>query len=124
MKFRKKPVTIDAIRWTGDNYDDLVKFVMNSTLLGRGYSSRVFVKTLEGEMTVDKGDWIIKGVAGEFYPIKHEIFANTYDPTDPEAYQAMYGPPPKPAPSPFDVTENERARNSVESRNVTRSGRH
>lgn len=62
MKFRKKPVVIDAIRSI----------------------ARVKIKTLEGEMTADVGDWLITGVNGELYPCKPDIFAKTYEPADPD----------------------------------------
>ena len=42
----------------------------------------IFIRTLEGEMTATQGDWIIKGVKGEFYPCKPDIFAATYEPAD------------------------------------------
>lgn len=77
MKFRKKPVVIDAVQWTGDNLDDVAAFFpeMSYSFLGR----RLKVFTLEGEHIARPGDWIIKGVNGEFYPCKPDIFEKTYE---------------------------------------------
>ncbi len=82
MKFRKKPVVIDAIKWTGHNLEEMHKFMDSSRivwnpLLGEG--GALFILTLEGEMQADTGDWIIRGVKGEFYPCKPDIFAATYE---------------------------------------------
>jgi hypothetical protein len=77
MKFRKKPVVIEAIQWTGDNYDEVGDF------LGLYATAQVdddfIIPTLEGEMRAAPGDWIIKGVKGEFYPCKPDIFEETYE---------------------------------------------
>lgn len=88
MRFRKKPVVIDAIQFDGtpggavgvfDTFADMprgVKFLPDDNLL----TGRILIPTKEGEMTASAGDWIIKGIAGEFYPCKPEIFANSYEP--------------------------------------------
>jgi hypothetical protein len=79
LVYRKKPVTIQAVRWDGKN----VRAVENIGLpwLRTGPNLRVLViTTLEGEMTAQPGDWIIKGVKGEFYPCKPDIFDATYEP--------------------------------------------
>jgi hypothetical protein len=80
MKFRKRPVVIDAVQWTGDNLETLAReFVeMSYTYLG----SVLKVCTLEGDHVASPGDWIIRGIAGEFYPCKPEIFAVTYEPAE------------------------------------------
>ncbi len=83
-KFRKKPVVIDAIQWTGDNFRELKeafggycsrRFYIEST---RGELDLI-IETLEGDMTASMGDWIIKGIAGELYPCKPDIFDATYE---------------------------------------------
>lgn len=91
MKFRKKPVVIEAKRWTGNDSDwrEFYDFCKNergvSELTGPhpvGESSglsRVSIVTLEGVMFAEPGDWIIKGIKGEFYPCKPDIFAATYE---------------------------------------------
>ena len=77
MKFRKKPVVIEAVRWTGENATDVAAFCPG---IGFGpVTGCAFIKTLEGRMTALPGDWIIKGVRGEFYPCKPEIFSATYE---------------------------------------------
>ena len=77
MKFRKKPVVIDAWLWTGNVVDSFVNFCPTGAYLGENQS--LLIPTLEGVMTANKGDWIIKGVNGEFYPCKPDIFEKTYE---------------------------------------------
>ncbi len=97
-EFRKKPVVIKARQLLPENHQDVAIWIA-----GSGYEVRhatkppmravtgLVIKTLEGDMAADYGDWIICGVAGEFYPCKPDIFATTYDPvvysgdTDPAA---------------------------------------
>jgi len=82
-KFRKKPVVIEAIRWTG-NWDAIYNFVGNAAQWEREGEQRVLIiPTLEGAMRAQEGDWIIKGVKGEFYPCKPDIFAATYEAVEP-----------------------------------------
>lgn len=79
MKFRKKPVVIDAIQWTGNNRDEVANFVGQT-----GYnvgSAYFYISTLEGVMSASPYDWIVKGVNGEFYPVKPDIFEKTYEAT-------------------------------------------
>ena len=78
MKFRKKPVVIEAIQWNGGNYEEIKGFVGKS-LLGGLDDDDLLIKTLEGNHRANKNDWIIKGVKGEFYPCKPDIFEQTYD---------------------------------------------
>ena len=78
MRYIKKPVEIEAIQWTGDNLDEIKKFV-GSFLLVDEVMSRIYIRTLEGRMEASKNDYIIKGVDGEFYPCKPTIFEKTYD---------------------------------------------
>jgi len=77
-KFRKKPVVIEAVQWDG-NLDTILDLYIPEAWQTLGDRALV-IPTLEGEMRADVGDWIIKGVAGEFYPCKPAIFASTYDP--------------------------------------------
>ena len=78
MKFKKKPVVIDAVQYTGDNYAEIKDFAMNDVFVGRG--EELYVNTLEGDLHASKGDWIIKGVDNEFSPCKPDIFEKTYEP--------------------------------------------
>jgi hypothetical protein len=74
-KYRKKPVEINALQWTGDNLEDIFKFCDQSYF----NSGQLKIKTLEGTMTASVGDYIIKGIQAEFYPCKPDIFELTYD---------------------------------------------
>lgn len=79
-QYRKKPVVIEAIQYDGDNWDDIE--VWTDFRAKHWRSSNVMaIETLEGTMTTNVGDWIIKGVKGEFYPCKPDIFEATYEPT-------------------------------------------
>lgn len=78
-KYRKKPVVIDAVQWNGDNWLEIDNFIgayPHETFPAMGL---VKIETLEGIMTANLGDYIIKGVKGEFYPCKPDIFEATYD---------------------------------------------
>lgn len=79
MKFRKKPVVIEAVQWfEGDPLPEGVE--MHCVADGLGVPSFPSIKTLEGWMTVSSGDWVITGVKGERYPCKPDIFEATYEP--------------------------------------------
>lgn len=88
-KFRKKPVVIEAIKWNPFEMmiHDVLKFMGTDKInmeeqgvlsVGK-YKGELIIKTLEGDMTVSEGDWIIKGIKGEFYPCKNDIFEATYE---------------------------------------------
>jgi len=82
MKFRKKPVVIEAIQWTGDNGAEMQEFTRGCSgpYLETGKPiTKMIISTLEGEMIANQGDWIIKGLAGEFYPCKPAIFEASYE---------------------------------------------
>jgi len=76
-KYKKKPVVIEALQWTGDNLISIGLFT-NGSLRG-GQVSDLYIKTLEGDHKATIGDYIIKGVRGEFYPCKEDIFLETYE---------------------------------------------
>lgn len=83
MKFRKKPVEIDAVQWRGENILEMAAHLQGS-LAPAPHPKLVEwqpfeIKTLEGTMTVSLGDWVIRGVKGEYYPCKPDIFKATYD---------------------------------------------
>lgn len=78
MKYRKKPVVIEAVQWTGENQDD-IKVHMNTTILAIDKKTHLLIRTMEGVMEALPGDWIIKGIKGEFYPCKPDIFEATYE---------------------------------------------
>lgn len=83
MKFRKKPVIIDAIQWTPENEADALQFVGEKMSICYDFTTKGFrdtkIMTLEGLMRCEYGDYIIKGVKGEFYPCKPDIFEMTYE---------------------------------------------
>lgn len=87
MKYRKKPIEVEAMRvpkrWRGNDLPlDLAKLVVWLGAGGpwkMGTNGEIEIKTLEGVMLANPGDWIIKGVKGEFYPCKPDIFEATYD---------------------------------------------
>ncbi len=76
MKFRKKPVTIEAEEFKPDTLP--LPFRAQGVCC---YENGLwFIQTLEGRLELTPGDWVIRGVKGEFYPIKPDIFAETYEP--------------------------------------------
>ncbi len=80
MKYRKKPIVIEAVQWTGTNVDEVLGFILAGGSARRGGSDHsLYIDTREGTMRADRGDWIIRGVKGEFYPCKPDIFAETYE---------------------------------------------
>lgn len=89
-KFRKKPVEIEAIQYNNINKEEIEEFVgheLRSLVDSYHYdlglpippTRYLFINTLEGEMQVNPGDYVIKGVKGVFYPCKPDIFEATYD---------------------------------------------
>ena len=76
-KFRKKNVVIEAVQFTGLNFDEIEKFVGGD--YGKNDQGDQVIATLEGAMKISNNDWIIKGVEGEFYPCKPAIFEKTYE---------------------------------------------
>ena len=80
-RYRKKPVVIEAVQFTGENYDDIIEFTGNQAIIGlpTGEGSECMtIPTLEGPMVASPGDYIICGIAGEFYPCKPDIFEGSY----------------------------------------------
>jgi len=91
MKFRKRPVVIDAVQFvgTGDSCDEVTLFLGGENATNHRWKLCTldggYISTLEGLMEFRVGDWIIKGVKGEFYPCKPDIFAATYEPVEERA---------------------------------------
>ena len=88
QKFRKKPVIIEAVQWNGKNFDEVMNFMQDFHGSKFNYENaeelayknkELNIRTLEGVMTASNLDWIIKGVNGEFYPCKPDIFEKTYE---------------------------------------------
>ena len=78
QRFTKKPVTIEAIQWTGKNLREVIAFTNGHHAVMACDGLKIY--TLEGEMLANVGDWIIRGVKGEYYPCKPDIFEATYSP--------------------------------------------
>lgn len=88
-RYRKKPVVIEARQLSVESHGSISIWIAEA-----GYNVKhasrppmravtgIVIETLEGDMTADYGDWIIKGVKGEFYPCKPDIFAATYEAAD------------------------------------------
>lgn len=92
MKFIKKPVEVEAVQWTGRNAFSIMSFVgkqLDYQIPPNGMyrdhdnippeAYTIVIPTLEGDIKASKGDWIIRGVKGEFYPCKPDIFEMTYE---------------------------------------------
>ena len=82
MKYRKKPVEIDAIQWVSDNIEQVYEMLGDNLIINTDEDEdevKHFINTLEGKMEMSWGDYIIKGVKGEFYPCKPDIFEMTYE---------------------------------------------
>lgn len=78
MKYRKKPVVIEAIQYNGANFNEIRGF-MRGTSYSKLVNRKIRIQTLEGHIYADEEDYIIKGVQGEFYPCKPDIFEATYE---------------------------------------------
>lgn len=87
-QYRKKPVVIEAVQWTNDPNGDALKQILALARNGRvtfaaDGTADLVIETLEGDMRANVGDWIIRGVKGEIYPCKPDIFAATYEAVTP-----------------------------------------
>ena len=78
-KYRKKPVVIEAIQWTGNNHIEVAEFMFGANVYINNPKGYVEIEALEGKMYAEVNDYIIKGVKGEFYPCKPDIFEQTYE---------------------------------------------
>lgn len=84
-RYKKKPVIIEALQWNGNNFKEIKDFTNKSFPTKRiikQSDDTLLIHTLEGDMKVDKNDFIIKGIQGEFYPCKPDIFRKTYESID------------------------------------------
>ncbi len=75
-KYRKKPVIIETIQWIGNNLSEIENFIGRSV---KNKETTIVIHTLEGDMEASIDDYIIKGVNGEFYSCKPDIFFKTYE---------------------------------------------
>lgn len=80
-QYRKKPVVIEAMQYRPESIQDIWDWAGADNIYGPiGDDASAYILTLEGKMEARPGDWIIKGVQGEFYPCKPDIFESTYEP--------------------------------------------
>lgn len=83
MKYRKKPVIVEAVQWKGYLTEEVERFIGDKLVAEENENVHVmgyFIKTLEGySYMLTKNDWIVKGIQGEFYPCKPDIFEQTYE---------------------------------------------
>lgn len=79
MKYRKKPVVIEAMQYGPYTAPSVALALFLADTGARYDADGLIIPTLEGDMRASVGDWIIKGVKGEFYPRKPDIFAATYE---------------------------------------------
>lgn len=81
MQYRKKPVVIEALKWEGDNLIEIADFCGSAWSMEQTctHGEMLIIKTLEGQHMAKVGDYIIKGVKGEFYPCKPDVFELTYE---------------------------------------------
>lgn len=80
-KYKKKPVEIEAVLWDGNKVSEVTPWIneafKNDTIMR--YGDKVVINTLEGQLSANPGDYIIKGIKGEIYPCKPDIFNKTYE---------------------------------------------
>lgn len=93
MKYRTKPSEIEAVQWTGSNLKEIKDFAGQSLVCaildpewnpgeGQPHVVSIVIRTLEGNLQVSEGDYIVKGLIGEFYPCKPDIFEMKYEPVN------------------------------------------
>jgi hypothetical protein len=93
MNFRKRAVVVSAVRFTGDNGEEVAAFMQCQHPFIEG--GELKIGTPEGTVSAKGGDWIIRGVKGEFYPCKPDIFEATYEVANEDAaIKACGGEPP------------------------------
>lgn len=89
QKYRKLPVSVEALEWTGENLAEMERFLGCGLITAPSYDGAGFlveynqqmhlmIRTLEGDHRANVGDYVIKGIKGEFYPCKPDIFEATY----------------------------------------------
>jgi len=77
MKYKTKPVEIEAMEYTGENGGGILNWANSREVIDMG--EHLVIKTLEGDMTASIGDFIIKGLRGEFYPCKPDVFHQKFE---------------------------------------------
>ena len=82
-KYRTKPCEIEAVQWNGDNLDEIIQFANKKNLMVKfkqnAKAPELKIKTLEGDMEASVNDYIIRGLRGEYYPCKPDVFEKKYE---------------------------------------------
>lgn len=80
-RYTKKPVTIEAVQWDGtaQGAAPILAWIGGTARFATFTPPHILIETLEGTMFASPGDWVIRGLKGEFYPCKPDIFAESYD---------------------------------------------
>lgn len=91
LKYRKKPIVIEAVQWTGNMMSVIDLVGHDLPTYGEGHDGSLRITTLEGDHECRPGDWIIKGVKGELYPCKPDIFTLTYEVFESAVFRAGRG---------------------------------
>jgi len=93
MRYKKKPIEIEARQLDMDNREELAEWCGGWTYYSSSNVPVLLIETLEGDMTANIGDYIIQGVHGEYYPCKPEIFEASYEMVvDPQIEWGMHSP--------------------------------
>lgn len=101
--YMKKKIAVQAMVWTGDNPEDLKQFMDDQGYYFNDEDCGLYIETLEGDHKANTGDYIIKGVKGEFYPCKPDIFEMSYEEVTEERTQNFEGVPEEKEIRGFDV---------------------
>jgi len=88
-EYVKKPIVIEAVQWMGDNEEEISPLGPNSMIFS---GDNILIETREGTMMANLRDWIVKGIAGEVYPVKPEIFDATYEQVSPPSEEGAAEP--------------------------------
>lgn len=80
MRYKAKPCEIEAVQWTGKNLTEILRFANTQNI--DITSGVLIIKTLEGDMVASTGDYIIRGLRGEYYPCKSDVFHAKYEPCE------------------------------------------
>ena len=80
MRYKTKPCEIEAVQWIGENLTEILRFANTQNI--DITSGVLIIKTLEGDMVASTGDYIIRGLRGEYYPCKPDVFCKKYEPCE------------------------------------------
>lgn len=80
MKYVHKPTCVDAIQWKGDNFEEVKKFAGEFVIYDEE-THMLQTRLLEGDLSVEIGKYLIKGVDGQYYPCSEEVFSASYEPS-------------------------------------------